>query len=57
MTWGADGRYGIPTPASDAMLTLAEVVSGKALVAKRDFAHVVKKGENASQMHQRLAKA
>lgn len=47
-------RYQIPTPVTDAMVLLAEVMTGKKLQAKRDFGHVVKEGESVEQMQKRL---
>lgn len=49
-------KYNIKTPVIDAMVLLAEVMTGKKLEAKRNFDFVVCEGEDVKQMHERLAK-
>lgn len=49
-------RYGVKTPAIDALILLAEVMTGKKLEPKRGFDHVVKENETIEQLHERLNK-
>jgi opine dehydrogenase len=49
-------RYGVKTPAIDAMITIAEILTGKKLLPKRDFDIVVKDNETVEQLHERLNK-
>jgi opine dehydrogenase len=48
--------YGIKTPVTDAMILLAEVLSGKKLSELRNFHHVVREGESKEKMNERLQK-
>jgi hypothetical protein len=49
-------KYGIPTPAIDALVLLAEVLTGKPLNAKRAIDFVAIDGESVDKMHERLNK-